>query len=126
MPINRCTPPLFPGAGIDVITDTLAGSACIPWWVIMLPMNLTSLSLNCSLLGLRRTFFCEQRSIRATKRRSLSLSASWESSPSPKTRILLAMHSTPSRPSRAVINLFWNSSGALDIPNGRRSQLYLP
>ena len=32
----------------------------------------------------------------------------------------------PSRPSRADINLFWNSSGVLEIPNDRHSYRYLP
>ena len=36
------------------------------------------------------------------------------------------MHMMPSKPSRAVVSLIWNSSGALVIPKGRRSHLYLP
>ena len=76
--MDLCTPVLFWGGAIP---------ACIPWSVMMLPMNLTSLVLTCSLLSFSLMFFFEQRSIRATKRRSWSFFASWKVS-HPKTSVV--------------------------------------
>ena len=42
MPRNCCRPALFLSLGMVVIAATLSGSAFIPCFVMMLPINLTS------------------------------------------------------------------------------------
>ena len=67
-----------------------------------------------------------QRSIKAMNQRPWSAWASSTLLPSPYTRMSSAILIIPSRPSNADVSLMWNSSGAMVIPNGRRSHLYLP
>ena len=47
---------LFFGVGMVVIGAILLGSAFIPCFVMMLPINLTSGTLNCSFIGFNESF----------------------------------------------------------------------
>lgn len=117
---------LFCGVGICNIAATLSGSGFILLPEIIVPMNLTSLSLKRSLPALSLMDLWWQRSITAMNLRSCSAWASSKLLPSPYTRMSSAIHTIPSKPSDADVSLIWNSCGALVILNGRRSHLYLP
>lgn len=58
---------LFLGVAMVVIAANLSGSAFIPCFVMMLPINLTSSSLNCSFIGFNFMFSLRQCSISVTK-----------------------------------------------------------
>ena len=108
------------------MASTLAGSGKIPSEVkIWLQyFNFCCLKTNLSLFSLkfRSLHLCSN----AIRFQSWSAKASSWVFPAPVTNKSSAIEVTPYRPSMISFTCLWNSSGALHMPKGILSQLYLP
>ena len=128
--MKRSSVGLFCGVAICVIAASLSGSGFIPLSEIIVPTNLTSLSLKKSLPALSLMDLWWQRSIEGIGDESsvIVCLGVLEVCCLPHTHGChrSAIRIVALEPSSADVSLMWNSSGAIVIPNGRPNNLYLP
>ena len=114
------------GLSISKIALDFCGSILIPSFVSSCPIKVTFFRRNLSFSGFRATPMQRHLSRNFRSFRSWSKLASSSVFPTPYIKISSVMSSTPSRPSRVWLTLFWKISEETDKPNRSLHQRYLP
>ena len=118
--MKRRNSAIFWGGFIWRRAVVLAGCARTPSLLMICPRNLSRSFANSLVWVISVTTAASVHSSAAISRASCS------SLVCPNTSTLSIRHRTPSSPWRILDILFWNSSGALDIPKGSLMKQYRP